>query len=199
MSIIGVTGSFGSGKSLVAHFFKQKGATVIDADQIAHDLMEPQAACFLPVVRIFGQGILHQGQIDRKKIADIVFHEPMMLKKLCDVIHPNVAQMIKKEIRAHDKRKKSSVLVLDVPLLIEAGMQNLCDIVIVVTCDIQKQIIRLKQRSGLTQDEITRRIKAQMPIEQKTAFAHFVIDNNGTINQTQKQVEEAWIKIQKKK
>ncbi len=199
MFVIGITGSFGSGKTTVARFLRQKGARVLDADKFAHQLMDAQGSCFDGVVRCFGKEVLTKGQIDRKKISAVVFSNPDQLKKLSAIIHPKVILHFKREIRRYQKEGRAKAIVLDVPLLFEAKMDHLCDWIIVVKANRHIQTKRLKQRSGLMDQEITRRIKAQMPIDQKIKHAHFVIENGGHLKQTQQQVEAVWKKIQKKK
>jgi len=199
MPIVGITGSFGSGKTTVADMLRARGAKVIDADKVAQDLIAPQGRCFSKVVRFFGKEILTRGGIDRCKLAAIVFRQPSALKKLCNMTHPFVAQHIKQEVSRYRQKKTRRLLVLDVPLLFEAKLEKMCDYVVVVRANRKAQIARLKERNHFTQAEILRRMKAQMPIAFKVAQADFVIHNQGSFQQTKKQVEELCLELKKKR
>jgi len=199
MFVVGITGSFGSGKTSLAHLFRAKGAAVIDTDRLAHKLLQPNASCFKPIVKLFGNDILRHGRIDRKKLADIVFGNPAALRKLNAIVHPKVIEQSKKKIAQYRRAKKIKAVVLDVPLLIESKMHLLCDYIVVVKATYALQIKRIKQRSGLQEKEIARRIKAQMPINQKLKYASFVVDNRKALLQTQKQAEEIWHELLKRK
>lgn len=199
MCIVGITGSLGSGKTTVARLLQQRGAKVIDADRQAHALLLPKGKCFQKVVRVFGQGIVSRGYIDRRKLADIVFRQPGALKKLCDITHPVIAQQIKAEVSRYRQKRTHRLLVLDVPLLFEVGLERICDYVVVVRSSVKTQIARLQKRNHFTQSEIVRRIKAQMPIAVKVARADFVIHNQGSLEKTRKQVEELCRELKKKK
>ncbi|MDP8266078.1 MAG: dephospho-CoA kinase [Candidatus Aceula meridiana] len=199
MFVIGITGSFGSGKTSVASLFKAKGALVVDTDKLAHKLIQPDASCFKSIVKLFGEDILVCGRIDRKKLADVVFKDSKALRKLNEIVHPLVVAQTKKKITQYRRAKKVKAIILDVPLLIESKMHLLCNYIVVVKATQPLQIKRLKQRSGLPKNEVARRIKAQMPINQKLKYADFVIDNRKSLFQTQKQVEEIWHELLKRK
>ncbi len=185
----------GSGKTTVAHLLRRRGVAVLDADKIAHTFLAPQTACFRRLIKYFGATILKQGCIDRRALAEIVFNDPQSLRTLSSIIHPEVIKDIKRQIRIYRRPKAKILVVIDAPLLFEAGLHTLCDGVVVVCATKNKQIKRIQKRSGLTPREILKRIKAQMPITEKIARADFVIDNQGPINQTKKQVEELWQRL----
>jgi dephospho-CoA kinase len=195
MRVIGVTGGLGTGKSTVAAMLARLGAKVVDADKIARRLLNPDEACFGPVVRMFGRDILTRGRVDRKKVARVVFRDPARLKKLERVIHPEVRKVILSEIQKLKERGRTAILVVDVPLLFEAGFDNLVDRSVVVTAAMAVQIERAAKKLGITKAEARRRIKAQMPLRQKIRFADIIIDNNGTLIQTKKQVKRLWEKL----
>lgn len=185
--ILGITGSFGSGKSTVARIFASYGAKVIDADKLAHSLIKPQGKIYKRIVKTFGKSILKQNMtIDRQKLATIVFDNKNLLKRLNKIIHPETIRIIKKNI----KSLKSEVIVLDVPLLIEAGLKKIVDKLIVVKTTQDKQIQRIQNRTSLSTQDILKRIKSQIPLRLKRHLADFVIDNSGTIKETKKQTEK---------
>jgi len=184
--ILGVTGSFGSGKTTAAGFFRSFGAEIIDADKLARKSTIPGSQAYRKIIRAFGKDILSKNKaIDRRKLAGIVFNDKKLLKKLNSIIHPGVIRAIISRIR--DSR--SEIVVLDVPLLIEAGLRRLVDIVIVVKITRAKQIKRLQKKTALSNGEILNRIESQISQNAKLRFANFIIDNNGTIGETKIQVE----------
>ena len=195
MSVIGITGSFGSGKTVVANMFRQKRVTVLDADKIAHNLMRSGNVCFEFIVDYFGEGILKKGEIDRRILGDLVFRNKKHLKKLCSIIHPEVIKEIKNEIRVLKEEKRFKNVAIDVPLLFESGLDSLCDFVVVVRASQKEQIKRIQKKADLTKAEILRRIKMQMPMKKKIKKANCVIDNTKTLKQTKKQVEALCQKV----
>lgn len=184
--IIGLTGSFGSGKTTVARIFATLGAKVIDADKIAHGLISFRSAVYKKIVAAFGKDILDKNKrIDRIKLGRIVFCDRKLLFKLNQIIHPEVIKTIKAKIR----NSKSRLIALDVPLLIEAGLNKIADKVIVVKTKRDKQVKRIQNKTNLNKAGILRRIKNQMPFSLKARFADYIIDNSGSIKETEKQVE----------
>lgn len=185
--IIGLTGSFGSGKSAVAKIFKSKGAKVLDADRIAHDCMRKGSSVYRKVVSLFGEGILNKTkEIDRPRLGDIVFKNNAHLKKLNSIVHPEVIRKIKNELR----RIKKGVIILDAPLLLEAGLGPAVDKIVVVKLNKDTQIKRLLKKGNLSRAKIRQIIKSQIPLRQKLRIADFIIDNNGRLSETVKQVAE---------
>ncbi len=185
--ILGLTGSFGSGKTMVAKIFKSFGAKVIDADKIAHRIIKPQSQIYQKIISIFGKNILKKNKtIDREKLAQIVFNNKNLLKKLNQIMHPQIIKIIKSQI----KNYKSKIIILDAPLLIEAGLANLVDKLIVVKAKKKEQIERLQAKLPLQKREILKRIKAQIPLQDKVRLADFVIDNSATIKNTKRQVAQ---------
>jgi len=175
--IIGITGSFGSGKTYVAQMFRAKirNSLILDADKIAKDVMK-RNDIEKKILGVFGT-------VDKKKLADIVFDDRNKLAQLNKIIHPVVIVAVRKEIR----KNKNKTIILDVPLLIESGMHRLCDMVILVHCPRQIQIKRLV-RKGFRRAEALRRMKTQMPFAKKRRYATYIIDNNGSQAETESQV-----------
>lgn len=185
--VLGVTGTFGSGKSTVAGIFGKMGASVIDADDLARKCIYPGSRLYKKIVSVFGAGILAKNrQIDRAKLAESVFNNRDLLHKLNSVIHPEVIRNIKKEIKA----SKSKIVILDAPLLIEAGLRNMVDKLIVVKISRDLQIKRIQKKLSIGKAQILKRIKCQMPQKEKVRLADFVIDNNGTLRETKRQVSQ---------
>ena len=190
--ILGVTGSFGSGKSTVASMFKRLGAKVVDADKIAHKTIAPKSKVYKKIVACFGKGILRKdGTIDRAALAAIVFNNRKLLKRLNTIVHKEVARVINEKVDSFNQ----GVMVLDVPLLIEAGLISLVDKVIVVRSKRKIQVARLLSRTHLTKKDMYKRMGAQMPVSLKIRFGDFIIDNSGTRYHTKTQVERIWKKV----
>ena len=185
---LGLTGSFGSGKSTVARFIRQEGIPVIDADEIAHRVTRKGSEGLRKIIKEFGEEYLTaQGELDRKRLASVVFSSPQALKKLEAIVHPLVRQ---EELALLEKYKNEPLVVLCVPLLFEKGMDTYVDKVAVVIVDEEERYRRLNQRYGYTVEQIKERLNAQMPQEEKIRRADFVIDNSGSLAETQKQVKE---------
>ena len=185
--VIGLTGSFGSGKSTVAGIFKKSGACVIDADSLAHECLRPGSAAYKKIISIFGKGVLCVNKtIDRRRLGEVVFDDHRRLLKLNSIIHPEVIREIRRRVRA----AKSGLVVLDAPLLIEAGLQRQVDKVVVVTANQINQVKRLQRRCSLDRAGILKRINSQIKLKKKISIADFVIDNDGSLAQTKKQVDE---------
>ena len=191
MVVIGVTGGFGTGKSTVAKMLKAKGAVVLDADHLAHKVMEPKQLAWRRIVKRFGAQILHEDHtINRKRLSEIVFHDPQQRKHLEAIIHPQVIRAVKRELhRLH--RIKTATVVLDVPLLIEAGLQSLVDVLVVVAAPDEVAQKRL-QAKGWSEPDIQARRLAQWDLSAKQALADVVINNTHSVEDTRRQVNRLW-------
>ena len=185
MFIIGLTGSFGSGKSTVAALLKAYGAKIIDADAVTRSILEKNTKCIKKVVKVFGHAILLANKINRIALAKIVFQDPRELKKLTDILYPIGLKEVKKQIT---KNKNTKLIVLDVPLLYESGWNKLTDVNIVVRSNQNLQIKRLIKRTKLSKSDILKRIRCQMPIKEKIKRADIIIDNRGSLTYTRAQV-----------
>lgn len=181
---LGLTGSFGSGKSSVADMLRLTGdAFIIDADSITRDLQQPGEVAFKAIVEEFGSDIVREdGELDRLGLASIVFHDRNKLQKLNDIVHPLVWKEIGEQLKLNH-----NLTVLMVPLFFESGSENLVDKTLVVTLSEEKRKTRLMERDGLSQQQINDRLAYQMPQNEKEKRADFVIDNNGTPDETLEQ------------
>ncbi|TYO94502.1 dephospho-CoA kinase [Desulfallas thermosapovorans] len=193
MLVVGLTGNIGSGKSSVARFLKEMGARVIDTDQVARDVVAPGTPALNQIIKHFGTGILNaDGTLDRPKMARIVFNDPEALKRLNSIVHPAIRAEILKDIADYKTKRDAPLLVIEAPLLIETGMNNIVDQVWLVTVDAKTQIQRVMKRDNATAEQVTRRLAAQMPQEDKLPYAHRVIDNSGTPGETLQQLQQIW-------
>jgi dephospho-CoA kinase len=185
--VIGLTGGFGTGKTTVAGMLRSSGIKVIDADAIGHGLLKPGTRVYAAIVRRFGSAVLQRdGRIDRGALSRIVFSRDASLAALNKIIHPEIIRIIKNDISLVRK----GVVVLDAPLLLEAGFQRFVDRVVVVTASRLNQINRTQDRMRLSKAAVIRRIRSQIPLQDKVRMADFVIDNNGTKEGLRKRVEE---------
>ena len=187
MMIIGITGNLGTGKSTVARIFASYGAVVIDADAIVHDKLKRTGKAFAKVVRAFGKEIVSEKKIDRRKLANVVFRDPKKLKQLTSIVHPIVLKEVRSRIKALAQTLKIKMVVIDAPLLIEAGWHRWVDYLVVVKASRALQVRRVMAQRQMTQPEALRRLRSQMPIRQKINMADIVIDNRMSLKETQKQ------------
>lgn len=180
MILIGLTGGVATGKSTVAQMFKQCGAVVIDADVLAREVVQPDKPAWRDVVRTFSKKVLNPDRtINRQALGSIVFRYPAKRRRLERIIHPRVAREQQRLTREAARKDPTAVVLYDVPLLFEAGIDKRVQKIIVVTADQQTQIARLKKRNGLSRAEALRRIRSQMPLAKKAQMADLVID--GTV------------------
>ena len=185
MKIIGLTGGIASGKSTVSRALRELGAIVIDADEVAHTIMEPGKPAWEDIIEHFGSGVLNADQtIDREKLGAIVFNNPERLQVLNQITHPRVGEQFKQIITTLRAEKSDAVLFMEVPLLYETHMERICDEVWVVWVDEETQIQRLMKRDGLSREDALKRIDAQMSLDEKARRADFVIDNRYSIEET---------------
>ena len=189
--IIGITGNFGAGKTTIAGMFGKLGAQVIDADCIAHKIINKDAAVYKKLLACFGKVILTGPYISRKRLADIVFSDKKKLRKLNRITHPKILDIIKSKIK---NSSRSAILVVDAPLLIEAGLLSWVDKLIVVKSKSTVLSKRLKEK-GIDSSQIQRRLNVQMKENKKLKLANFIVDNSGSLSQTAKQVKDIWVKI----
>jgi len=193
MPVIGLTGSFGSGKSTVAEMFRRAGAKIIEADLIARHVVEPGSPALKEISDLLGQGILKpDGRLDRVALAERIFHNPAVRRQVNAIIHPRVREI---ELQQLEQWRNEPLVVLSVPLLLENCMEHLVDCVVVVTVDERNRSERLKQRDGLTDEQIAARLSAQLPQEEKVARADFVINNSGSLEETERQVHDLLQKL----
>ncbi len=188
--IIGLTGGIASGKTTVVRILDDLGAYIIDADGIAHQILQKKQEGWQKVVGEFGKEILSEdGKIDRKSLGEIVFNDKNKLKKLEKITHPLIIKKIKDEI---NNNQDQDVIVIEAPLLYEAGIDNLMDQIWVVYVDRNTQIKRLKERNQYNKEDAQKRINSQLSLEKKKEMADEVIDNTGSREELKKQVKKLW-------
>lgn len=188
MLSIALTGGIGSGKSLAGEFFQELGAVVIDSDQLAREVIERGTEGFDEVLSRFGDEILNGGEIDRAKLAEIVFKDERARRDLEEIIHPRVREAA---MRIAARVPSDGVVINQIPLLFETKGAGRFDFVIAVSADLEERKARLNER-GLKSYEIERRISAQATDEQRESIASFVIRNNGSVEELEHAVAELW-------
>jgi dephospho-CoA kinase len=183
--IAGLTGGIASGKSTVSAFLENAGAVIVDADKIAREAVQKNRPAWQKIVRFFGRSILlPDGEINRILLGDIIFNDPAQKQVLNRIIHPEVIAQTAIRLAEIEKNRPSAVVILDVPLLIESGMDTGLSDIIVVYVPEPVQIQRLMVRDALTQAQALARIRSQMPIEEKKQRATIIIDNSGGVENT---------------
>ena len=196
MIVIGVTGGFGTGKSTVAGMFQRLGAVVLDADAIAHELMEPKTPAWRQIVKAFGVRILNADEtVNRRHLAAIVFRAPRRRRKLEAILHPKVLRAIRRRLHELRRSRRVKAVVLDVPLLVEAGAERLADALIVVTALPAVQRRRLQHKYGISGEALDARIAAQWDLSAKAALADAVVENSGSVDATRTQVKRLWNRL----
>jgi dephospho-CoA kinase len=191
MILVGLTGGIASGKSEVSRIFKKLGAYIIDADEIAHALLEPNTPTWKEVVKSFGTDILRSDQtIDRTRLGQIVFDDPGKLTVLNTILHPSVFAEKERRRKAIAHADPHAIVVFDVPLLIETKAHERVDKVIVVVADPKTQLKRLMERNGLSKQEAQKRIKSQMPLNEKTKYANYLVDSGEPLSKMEIRIRQ---------
>lgn len=189
--VIGLTGSIASGKSAVAAMFKELLIPVIDADQIARDVVEPGESTLQAIVNEFGHDILlPDGSLDRKKLGAIIFSDTDKRAKLNAIVHPAVRKRMLEQ-KEHFLENGATCVVMDIPLLFESKLTHMVDKTLVVYVDEDVQLQRLMKRDHSQKEEALQRIQSQIPLKEKVKLADAVIDNNGTLEHTLEQLQDA--------
>ena len=180
MILVGLTGGVATGKSTVAKMFKHCGAVVIDADELARDVVKPDKPAWRQIVKTFGKTVLNPDRtLNRRELGAVVFGNRTKLRRLEHIVHPRVAREQTRLARHAARKDPQAVVIYDVPLLFEAGVDKRVDKIIVVTADRETQIARLKQRDVLSRAEAIRRIRSQMSLAKKIQRADHVL--SGTL------------------
>jgi dephospho-CoA kinase len=191
--LLGVTGGIASGKSAVSDMLSKLGSPLIDFDLLAREVVEPGTRGYTDIVDYFGKQVLQEnGELDRKKLSGIVFSDIEKRKKLESFTHPYIYEAFFKEIKQITEKQPDAVIQVSVPLLIELNLQFLFDKLLVVYVTPQTQAKRLAARDGISRSEAENIMKSQLPIDEKASYADFVIDNEGSLEETRKQVQAAW-------
>jgi len=186
---IGLTGGIGCGKSLVAQLLEKHGVRIISADQIAKELVNSHSDIKAALIAEFGEAIYTtQGILDRKKVAAMVFSNPDVRKKINEIIHPNVLQQQNEALTKLEATKAVAIAGVEAALIYEAQAEHQFDLMVVVSAPINEVIERLKDRDGLTEQEILSRINSQMPLAEKEKRADYIITNDGSIEGLEKKV-----------
>jgi dephospho-CoA kinase len=189
---VGLTGGIASGKSMVADELAARGAIIIDADVLAREVVEPGTPALAAIIDRFGAQVLKEGQLDRARLAQIVFNDPLARRDLERIVHPAVrARAAELERAAGD----AAVVVHVIPLLVETGQHEDFDVVVTVDADHETQIRRLIARNGFTRTEAESRITAQASREDRKSAADVVLDNTGSLTQLRAQIDALWAEL----
>ena len=192
---VGLTGGIGAGKSTVADLFSQKGAVVIRSDELARQVIEPQTPGFQQVIDRFGKDFVNsEGYIDRAKLAQIVFQDDAALKDLENIVHPLVRSKTNQII---DQHTSETIIVNEIPLLLEKKMESLFDFLVIVISSEKNRLERLAQR-GLTTEQANARMAKQVSDDERKAAADFLIVNDGNLDQLEADVEKIWQTLQER-
>ena len=193
----GLTGGIGCGKSTVAKMFAARGAATIDSDEIGRGLMQPGNVVYDRIVSGFGpEVLLPDGQLNRPKIAEIVFNDQDRLKHLNAIVHAPVLREIDRQVLLNRQKNPNAVILVESAILFEAGQNSRFDKMIVVWCLPEQQVERFKAKSNLSEEDIRRRMDAQMAGEEKKRLADFVIDTSQSVADTERQVKEVLAQLQ---
>jgi dephospho-CoA kinase len=196
MRVVGLTGGIASGKSTVARMLAELGAHIVDADQVARQVVEPGQPAYQEIVAAFGAGILQPDQaIDRKKLGALVFADAEKRARLNAITHPRIGAATQQKLAAL-LASDTKIAVYEAALLVENGVHRGLGGLIVVACGEAQQLARLTARDGLSAEDALQRIRAQAPLSDKLAAANWVIDTNGALDETRRQVEKVWAEIQ---
>jgi dephospho-CoA kinase len=194
--VAGLTGGIATGKSTVAAIFEKAGARLIDADRISRDAVRKGAPAHRDILSHFGRAVLlEDGEIDRKRLAAIIFSNPAEQRTLERIVHPQVRKEVVRRLDLIRQQTPEALVIVDIPLLFESGMDRGLDAVIVVYVPEIVQLQRLMARDAFTESEALARIRAQMPIEMKKSLATLVIDNSGSFERTRAQALEVYRKL----
>ena len=196
---VGLTGGVACGKSTVAKMFADLDATIVDADTIAHELYRPGHEVLQELVNHFGPEILKpNGELDRAKLATLVF-DGGRVEELNKIVHPAVIRQQDQWMRSLGEKDPNAVAIVEAALILEAGVKDRFDRIMVVTCKPGQKVTRFAQRTGMSEDaaraDVERRTKAQMPDEEKARRADFVIDNSGSVEETRHQVQRIYSEL----
>lgn len=187
--IIGITGGIASGKSSVSNYIRELGFTVIDADIVSREVVEPGEEAYNGIIKAFGESILLQdGGIDRAKLGKLIFHDQEKRLQLNQIVHPAVRKRMREQTDLALKTGASTVF-MDIPLLFESKLTFMVEKTLLVYVDEDVQLKRLMERNSLSESEALARISSQMPLAEKKALADAIVNNNGDFEETKKQVQ----------
>jgi dephospho-CoA kinase len=196
VKVIGLTGGIATGKSTVSTILENAGAVIIDADRIARMVVKKNMPAYRQILDKFGKGVLlPDGEIDRTALGNLIFSDPQKKQLLNLIVHPQVRKETDRQLKHIEKSNPNALVVLDIPLLFEAGMHSNLSEVIVVYAPENIQIERLMKRDHISRKDALARIRSQMPIEEKKKLGTMVIDNSGTRQHTRKQTLEIFQRL----
>jgi dephospho-CoA kinase len=196
---VAVTGGAGAGKTVVCDCFAQLGAHVVSLDELAREAVQPGSPVLDAIVTHFGEGILMpDGSLDRGKLRGIITRDAEARKALEGLTHPEILRLLEKKMAAIESLKEDAVVVAEVPLLIEVGMQDRFDVVILVEADLEHHKSRLMSRNGSSAESAAALLDIQMTPEEKRPYADYVIENRGTLEDLEGPVKEIYAKIKKR-
>lgn len=191
--VLGITGNIASGKSTVSKELARRGAVVVDADQLAREVVASGSSALRKIVEAFGKEILNnRGELDRDKLGQMVFADVKVRAMLNRIVHPEIAKQSVERLHELKQRNDIPLIVYEAPLLFEVGAESRVDKILVVKINTEEQLKRLQVRDGLSEVAAQQRMAAQMPQQEKIIRADFVVDNSGSIEQTLKQVDLLW-------
>ncbi|MBW1765648.1 MAG: dephospho-CoA kinase [Deltaproteobacteria bacterium] len=191
--LLGLTGGIASGKTTVANMLKEKGATLIDFDLIARQVVEPHKPAWEKIVDYFGKQVLQEDEnLDRKKLSNIVFRDFEKRKKLESFTHPRIHEEFVRQVNEIVEKEPDAIIQVDIPLMIELNLQYIFHKLLVVYIPQEQQIKRLAERDGISQEEAANILKAQLSLDEKVRYADFVIHNEHSLEETGKQIENVW-------
>jgi dephospho-CoA kinase len=198
MLIVGLTGGIASGKTAVSKILSEEGAYIIDADQIARELVQPHTTTWRELTNVFGKEILDKdGSIHRKKLAAIVFSDPQQRNLLNQIIQPRIKEELGLRVKRIGQKDPEAIVVIDAALLVERGEHREMDKLIVVTSTERQQIARLKEREGTSEEEARKILASQMALKEKLKVADFVIRNEGCLEETQRMAKEVFQELKR--
>ena len=196
MLLVGLTGGIAAGKSLVSEILRGLGAYIIDADKIARQVVEPEKPAWLEIVKFFGRDIINKDKtINRKRLGEIIFNDPVKKRKLEEIVHPKVIEEENRLVKEYGRKNPNGIVIIDAALLIEAGSHKRVDKLIVVYADKETQFKRLSERDRLSRADAEKRTASQLPLDKKVKMADFVIDNSKGIEETRRQTIDIFNKL----
>jgi dephospho-CoA kinase len=191
MLLVGLTGGLGAGKSTVARMLADRGAVLVDADELARRALEPGSRAYQQVCDLFGNEVVTpSGELDRAAIAATVFSDPERRRALESIVHPEVFRMLAETVEA--RRGSDDIIVFDAPLIVETGFHDACDVVVVVTAPEAERVARVVRDRDMTADQARARIRAQISDQEREAVADVVIHNDGDLAQLEARIDDLW-------
>jgi dephospho-CoA kinase len=195
--LVGLTGGIGSGKSTVASMLERMGAVVLDADSLARQAIAPDAPGYARVIEEFGPDVVNEnGEIDRERLAQMVFADPEARRRLESIVHPEVARLFTESVAAH--RDTDRIVVYVVPLLVERSLQGAFDVVVAISASPRTREARLSTDRGMRREDVRGRMAAQLSDEERERAAHIVIQNEGSLQRLERDVEDLWSDLERR-